>query len=128
MGEWEILGNSLHTWLTEGCWASYFMKTPPMLPTPFSNFGQPSLYPNLPVTSNSHSHYPFCCSVSLAVCVITLHDNMDLHISSLGILVPEGPWCVFYAPSLLRSGTMCFFTGTSIWYHTQNIHITLRGQ
>ena len=22
---------------------------------------------------------------------------MDLHISSLGILVPEGPWCVFYA-------------------------------
>ena len=23
--------------------------------------------------------------------------NMDLHISSLGTLVPEGPWCMFFA-------------------------------
>ena len=27
------------------------------------------------------------------------HDNMDLHKSSLGTLVPAGPWCVFYATS-----------------------------
>ena len=26
-----------------------------------------------------------------------LFNNIDLHMSSLGSLVPEGPWCVFYA-------------------------------
>ena len=30
-------------------------------------------------------------------CAVLLNDNMDLHMSSLGTLVPEGPWCVFYA-------------------------------
>ena len=26
-------------------------------------------------------------------CIILLNDNIDLHMSSLGTLVPEGPWC-----------------------------------
>ena len=70
----------------------------PMLPTTlFSTFGQPSPSWNLPVTSNLHSHCPFCSSVSLVDCVITPHDNVDLHISSLGTLVPEGTRCVFSA-------------------------------
>ena len=30
-------------------------------------------------------------------CAILPNDNMDLHMSSLGTLVPEGPWCMFYA-------------------------------
>ena len=30
-------------------------------------------------------------------CAILLKDNMDLHRSSLGTLIPEGPWRVFYA-------------------------------
>ena len=30
-------------------------------------------------------------------CAILLNNNMDLHMSSHGTLVPEGPWCVFYA-------------------------------
>ena len=30
-------------------------------------------------------------------CAILLNDNMDLQMSRLGTLVPEGPWCVFYA-------------------------------
>ena len=30
-------------------------------------------------------------------CAILLNDNMDLHMSILGTLVPEGPWCVFPA-------------------------------
>ena len=30
-------------------------------------------------------------------CAILLNDNMDLHVSSYGTLVPEGPWCMFYA-------------------------------
>ena len=28
---------------------------------------------------------------------VLLNDNMDLHMSIIGALVPEGPWCVFYA-------------------------------
>ena len=30
-------------------------------------------------------------------CTILLNDDMDLYMSSLCTLVPEGPWCVFYA-------------------------------
>ena len=30
-------------------------------------------------------------------CAIWLNDIRDLHMSSLVALVPEGPWCVFYA-------------------------------
>ena len=30
-------------------------------------------------------------------CASLLNDIMDLHISSLNTIVPEGPWCVFYA-------------------------------
>ena len=30
-------------------------------------------------------------------CAILLNDNMDLNMLSLGKLVPEGPWCTFYA-------------------------------
>ena len=29
--------------------------------------------------------------------VLSIMDNMDLHMSSLATLVPEGSWCVFYA-------------------------------
>ena len=29
-------------------------------------------------------------------CGIQLNNIMDLHMLSLGALVPEGPWCVFY--------------------------------
>ena len=29
-------------------------------------------------------------------CVILPNDTSDLHMSSLGIIVPEGPYCVFY--------------------------------
>ena len=54
-------------------------------------------------------------------CAISLNDNMDLHISSLGTLVPEGPWCVFYATRCqvywdLKNNVV--FTGTLIGYHT----------
>ena len=30
-------------------------------------------------------------------CAILLNDNIELHMSTLGSLVPEGPSCVFYA-------------------------------
>ena len=60
-------------------------------------------------------------------CAILLNYDMDLHMSSLGTLVPEGLWYVFYAKrrqvDCLRH--MWFFTVTLIWYHTYS---TLRGQ
>ena len=31
---------------------------------------------------------------------LMLNDNIDLHMLSLGTLVPEGPWCVFHATRL----------------------------
>ena len=51
---------------------------------------------------------------------ILLNDNMDLQISSLGTLVPKGPWCVFYATrrQVYWGLTHMFFTGTLIWYYT----------
>ena len=61
-------------------------------------------------------------------CAILPNDNMDLHISSLGTLVPEGLDVYF-----MQQGTkfteiwhlMWLFTGTLIWYHThKNTHHT----
>ena len=70
------------------------------LALPFSN----PPHPHFPVNSNLHSHCSFCCHVSLAEwwsyhiwSAFLLTDNMDLYISSFGTLLPEGPWCVFYA-------------------------------
>ena len=75
------------------------MKTPLYCLAPFP----PSL-PHFPVTSQLFPNCSFCCPVSLAGWVTTPHlmcyllnDNMDRHMSSLGTLVPEGPWGVFYA-------------------------------
>ena len=62
-------------------------------------------------------------------CAISLNDNLDLHMLSLGTLVPEGPWYVLYTKGLAFTEIwhiMWFFTGTLI-SHTQT-HSTLRGQ
>ena len=52
--------------------------------------------------------------------VILLNDIMDLHMSSLGTLVPEGLWCVSCnkASSLLRPGTCGSIASTLIGNHT----------
>ena len=77
------------------------MKTPYIAyPTPFQILPNPSsLSPPTPT--------PTALSVVLFLqlngwschicCGILLNDIMDLHMSSFGTLVPEGPWCVFYA-------------------------------
>ena len=64
----------------------------------FSNLPIPSLSPPTPT--------PAALSVVLYFwltwwsyrtwCAILLNDIMDLHMLSLGTLVPEGRWCVFY--------------------------------
>ena len=93
----------------------------------FSDFVQPS--PPLPTLLSTPTSTPTVLSVVLFIslngwschiwCAILPNDNMDL-LSSLGTLVPEGPWCVFYATrhQVYWSLIYVFFTGTMIWYHT----------
>ena len=73
------------------------MKTPTILPNPLF-FQILSTLPSLPPPTLTPTAF------SLAVWVVTPHlicyllnDMMDLLKSSPGTLVPEGPWCVFYA-------------------------------
>ena len=75
----------------------------------------PSL-PNLPVTSNPDCHCLFCCSVSLVEWVITPHKYGSTHIEPWYLSTRRTLMYVFCnkAPSLLRSDTMWFFTGTWI--------------
>ena len=83
-----------------------------------------------PLTPNPK--YLFLLFVSLGEWVIAPHlmcyftliwlDIMDLHMSSLGTLVPEGPCCVFYATRYQVYWNLIpcvFFASTLICYHTQ---------
>ena len=103
-----------------GClWRPLYIAYPP----PFSNFVQPPLS-HFPATSDLHPNCSFCCPVSLAEWVIIPHlmcylpnDNMDLHMSSLGTLVPEGTFMQQGVRFTEVWHIMWFFTGTLIWYH-----------
>ena len=60
---------------------------------------------------------------------ILLSNNMDLHMFSLGTLVPEGPSCALWKKSINFTEVwdiMWFFTGALIWYHTYK-HTTHSG-
>ena len=64
--------------------------------------------------------WPFPLSVSL---YSTFNDNIDLHMPNLGTLVPEGPWCVFYATRIqvywgLTHNVVCYWCSDLI-SHTQ---------
>ena len=110
-----------------------FYEDPPYIATP--SLFHPHPTPTLLSPPTPQPNCSFCCWVSFAECVVTpylkcyflLNDNMDLHMPSLGTLVPEGPWCVFYATRCQVTEVwhiMCIFTGTLIWYyshkHTQH--------
>ena len=98
-------------------------------PTKWSNLLH--LRPHFPVTFNQ----PLTPSVPSVVlffwlngwlrhiwCAILLNDNMDLNMSSLCTLVPEGPWCVFCATRSQVYWVLTdnmIFTGTLSWYYTQ---------
>ena len=64
-------------------------------------------------------------------CTILLNDNMDLHMSRLGTLVPEGPWYGVYAARHQfywgLTHNMFFYWYSDLISHT-NTHSTLRGQ
>ena len=79
------------------------------------------------MVDRGHPHYFFYCLASLAklgdhaifdVLFYLMILRMDLHISSLGIAVPEGPCCVFYATKHQ------VYWGLT-WYKTLCTHLTV---
>ena len=79
-------------------------------------------------------HFSFCWPVSWwsnhIWCAILLNDNMDLQMLGLDTIVPEGPWCVFYATRVKFTEVwhMLFFFLLVLWfcYHTHK-HIPHSG-
>ena len=125
MRGWEIFEVSLHSWWMDAnfpiLWrTSYFA----CLRLPLSNFVQP--IPPLPchLKPLTPLFFLFSCFFGWMGDHATfdvLHYLADLQMSSLGTLVPEGPWCMFYA----RRHHVCqglihnvVFYRTLIWYHT----------
>ena len=115
MRGWEIFEVSLHGWWMDAnfpiLWrTSYFACLRP----PLSNFIQP--IPPLPCHLQPLTPLFFCFPFSLAEWVIMPHQML-----SLGTVVPEGPWCMFYATrhhvcqGLIHN---VVFYCTLIWYHT----------
>ena len=129
-----------------GFLTSYFMKTPPILPTPY-----PLLPPrfqilsnhSFPITSNLH---PAALFVVLFLwlngwsyhiwCIISLNDIMDLtdpHMSSLGTFVPEVPCYVFYATrpqiywGLIHNGVFCWYSDLILQTHTHTHTLNVMG-
>ena len=125
MRGWEIFEVSLHSWWMDAnfpiLWrTSYFACLRP----PLSNFVQP--IPPLPchLKPLTPLFFLFSCFFGWMGDHATfdvLHYLADLQMSSLGTLVPEGPWCMFYATRHKFAEVwhiMCFYC-TLIWYHTQ---------
>ena len=137
MGGWEILKVFLHSW-QRGTNSPLHYEDHTTLPTltlflfhilpPPLNALPCHLQPPTPITNVlSVSLFlwlnDWSCHIRCAILLNNIYTwiNMDLYMSSLGTIVPEGPWCVFYA-------TRCHvywglthtvvFTGTLIWYHT----------
>ena len=109
--------------MEEGSWPPYFMNTPVLFISPFSNFVQPPsplpchLQPPAPLLFLRLNWW-----LRHIWCAVLLNDIMDLHMSSLGTLVPEGPCCVFYATRYQVYWNLIpcvFFASTLICYHTQ---------
>ena len=101
---WQIFEVSSHSWQRSAN-SPYLWRPLYCLPLLFQFFSQPSstsLSPPTPTSTvlsvvlflwlNGWSRHIWCANL--------LNDNMDLHMSNLGTLVPERPWCVFY-------GTKC---------------------
>ena len=101
MGEWEILKVSLHSWQRDVNPVILWRTPPPSslycLPPFFKIWSPPpplSCHLQLPLLLLLS--YFFGWMAHLIWCATLLNDNMDLYMSSLSTLVPEGPWYVFY--------------------------------
>ena len=118
MGGWKIFKVSWSSWQRGAnstiLWRPLFIAYPPPLqffsnpPSPLTSLSPPT--PTLTVFSavlflwlNGWPNQIWCA--------ILFNDNMDLHMSSFGTLVPKGPWCVFYATrcQVYCSLTKCSF-------------------
>ena len=89
-----------------------------VLPTPPTSLSPQTLIPNTPSVVMFVWLNGWSCHIW---CAILCNNNMDLHMSSLGTLVTEGPWYVFYVKGVKLTELwhiLWFFTGTLIWYHT----------
>ena len=122
---------SLHSW-QRGANSLFYEDPPYIAHPPLFNFVHPTPTPNslsLPTPTptalsivlflwlNGRSRYIFTVDV-------LFNDNKDLHMSSLWILVPEGPWCVFYATSrqVYWGLTHCDFL-LVLWFDITHTHI-----
>ena len=132
MGGWGLLRIFLNSWQRGA--------NPPIL-------WRPTLYclpPLFQILSN-HPPPPTAPSVDLFLwlngqscyiwCVILFNDYMDLHMSSLGTLVPEEPSCVFYATRCQvywgLTHYIVFYWYSDLISHTHkntNTNTTLKGQ
>ena len=90
-GGWEIFKVSLPSWQRDAKPVLY--EDPPILspPPPHTSLSLQTPTPTvlsvvLFLWQNGWSHHIWCA--------ILLNDNMDLHMFSLGTLVPEGSWYV----------------------------------
>ena len=102
---------------------------------PFSKFCPPPP-PTTPTSLPPRTHSPTALSVVMFLwlngwshhiwCVILVNNDMDLYMSSLGTLVPEGPWCLFYATrrQIYRSLThnVVFYWYSDLISNTYNVH------
>ena len=131
MGGWEIFEVLLHSW-QRGANPLILWRPPYIAYLPFFKCCPPP-----PTQLSCHLQLPpplfflLSCFFSWmgdhTTFDVLFHDNIDLHMSSLGSLVPEGPWCVLSnrASSLLRSdtynlGQIHLISHTQTHKHTQH--------
>ena len=96
----------------------YFMKTPLYCLPPPTSLSLQTPTPNvlsivLFLWQNGWSHHTWCA--------ILLNDNMDLHMFSLGTLLPQGSWYVLYAKGIkfTEIWNMFFYWYSDLISHTQ---------
>ena len=93
---------SLHSW-QRGSNLPFYEDSPILLPPPSRLLFQMLSNPLSPTSLSPPTSIPTVLSVVLFLwlngwsrhiwCIILLNDNIDLHMTSLRTLVPEGPWC-----------------------------------
>ena len=91
MGGLEVFKVSLHSWQRGANPLPLFYEYPLYYPLPCYLQPPPALF------FLFFSMFLWLKEWSCHIwCAILLNDNIDLCMLSLGALVPEGPWCVFY--------------------------------
>ena len=136
---WWGVGKSLYI-VSRRVLIPLFNEEPLYIAYPLLQFLSNPPPPYFPVNSNPHPYPPTVLSAVLFLwlngwshhvwCAILLNDNMDIHMSTLGTVVPEEPWCVFYATRRHvywgLTHNVIFYWYSDLMSHTQT-RSTLRG-